>query len=291
MNDTAAATAPAAGQPAEQQTNKNTDAAAAGKPWYDSFPEDLKASESLKKFKDPVMLAKSYLNLEKMNGNSIRLPRDDMPQAEKQAVLDDIFAKLGRPESADKYQYARPELPAAVPYNEHAVKAFMGEAHKNGMTQQQLQFALDFHNKYVADTFYEHERSGKEAIAKAEAELKQTWGEQGYKKNTDVARRALSAFADAKDVEFIEKSGLGNDPRLVKLFANIGKKMLESKAIDSAQAPEDMFFDRESVDKEITRLFTDKGHKYHKAYRETADPQHAEAVAYFHKLIRIKAEA
>src|SRR5947209_19762841 len=77
----------------------------------DNQPQDWRAGldpaiakdPSLASIKDVGALAKGYIEGQKFVGGSIRLPNDKMKPEETEKAWNDIYGKLGRPESADKY--------------------------------------------------------------------------------------------------------------------------------------------------------------------------------------------
>jgi hypothetical protein len=64
------------------------------KMWVDSLPEGIKNDPGIKDFKSPEDLAKSFINLQKMLGNSIRPPGPDATPEDKKKFADDLKAKV-----------------------------------------------------------------------------------------------------------------------------------------------------------------------------------------------------
>jgi hypothetical protein len=50
--------------------------------------------------------------------------------------------------------------------------------------------------------------------------------------STELARRALKEFANDKLIGFLNSTGFGDHPELVRVFVKIGQKMGEDKAVD-----------------------------------------------------------
>jgi hypothetical protein len=116
------------------------DAGQGGADWRSSIPDDIRGEKSLADIKDVGALAKGYVESQKMIGRSIRIPGKDaektdfdafygklrevpgvvyMPDGADEAAMGDLYTKLGRPESPDKYQLKRPDnLPEGMVYNE-----------------------------------------------------------------------------------------------------------------------------------------------------------------------------
>ena len=68
--------------------------------WKDSISEEYRADPNIEKFTEIDALAKSYINATKMIGqDKIAIPNNNSTEDQ----WDEVYAKLGRPESADKY--------------------------------------------------------------------------------------------------------------------------------------------------------------------------------------------
>src|SRR3990167_4888778 len=94
--------------------------------WKNFLPEDLRNEQSLKHINDIPAAIKSYINAQKMVG------ADKFLVPNKYATDDEwngVYAKLGRPESPDKYDIKVPEGKPIAPEFIDGLKA---SAHKAG---------------------------------------------------------------------------------------------------------------------------------------------------------------
>ena len=66
---------------------------------------------------------------------------------------------------------------------------------------------------------------------KAEVEKDPELGGNNLKQNAEYARRALDSFGTDKLKQELDRTGYGNHPEIVRLFANIGKAMANDTAI------------------------------------------------------------
>jgi hypothetical protein len=75
------------------------------------------------------------------------------------------------------------------------------------------------------DSVIKQLRSSKSATKeKAISQLKEEWGE-GYSRNTEMARRALSSNDDSGEFrELLKETNLDNDPRAIRFLRHIGEK-------------------------------------------------------------------
>lgn len=143
-----------------------------------------------------------------------------------------IYTKLGRPESPDKY-----DLSGIVPdtYNQDVLEQFKQKAHETGMSQEGV--------RKMAEWYKEVEVKQHEAINKARAiqddqHIMTLKTELGANFDAEVrnARKALDAYTDKAFKQYMDESGLGNHPALVKAFAKIGRELSEDRLVQSDTA-------------------------------------------------------
>ena len=128
------ATAPTA--PAEQSSS-----------WKDSISEEFRKDPSIEKFTEIDALAKSYINATRMIGqDKIVIPTKNSTQE----AWDEAYAKLGRPETADKYNL---KIESDIfKMDENAIKSFAEQSHKLGLNNQQAEGILDFYKNNMEGT-------------------------------------------------------------------------------------------------------------------------------------------
>ncbi len=252
---------------------------ASSTPSFQLPPEVLKTYPGLTKFKDPVSLAKSYGEMEKHLGTSLRMPAADASQEERDA----FYTKLGRPESADKYDIKFAEGTAV---DDNLLGAFRGVAHKLGLTQTQAQALGEW---WAGQAQGMGEAQGGQIKADLETwdkDLSNTWGWQ-KDHNMVLASRALrtvigdDAELGAKVTELLDSTGLGNHPEMVKLFHKIALRIGEDKFITEPTGPSSD--DRVTAKSQINEIRGDKEHPYN----NPKHPSHKEAVARMKQLYEI----
>lgn len=204
--------------------------------WYAQIPAEYGTEKSLASFKGKPLgeFVRSYVEAQKMIGGSIRLPGEKDKPEEAAKKREDIYNKLGRPESADKYDIKMPEMPEGLGFSEQHDKDFRATAHKLGLSTTQLQGLYEWYGNYLG--------SFAPAMAArrqdAQGKLQEEWG-ANFKQNHSLAIRALadlsvkalgqdgaSAFMDE-----LERTGMGNHVGLIKLFSKLGAQMKEDGLI------------------------------------------------------------
>ena len=245
--------------------------------WRDEVPEDYREEKTLSKYQTVGDLAKGHVHLSRMMGNSVKIPEEDATDEER----NDFYTKLGRPETADKYEYERPDMPEGMAYDQNSETAFKPLAHDQGLSQKQVGSILDFYNKFALDSQIDNKLHMDEAYFKGEAALQKEWGMKGYDRNVSIAQRAMKEFGGPELEKLLSEDPRGSHPALIKAFYKMGLKSQEARPLDAEH--DSSFLDVTSAQKEIEN-FNKPAHKMYKAYWNKDDPKHAEAVAYRDRL-------
>lgn len=220
--------APAGGEGTIPANNGNQQASSGGD-WWGSKIEDveLKGWVENKGFhkKDIGEMAKSYRNLEKLMGADKAGRTVEIPTNMDDATArDSFFNRLGRPESADKYELVLPQ---------GSDKDFEGWArgtfHKLGLTSAQAKALSEEWNGYIGKAAETHTEAYQAAVAADGAALKKEWG-AAFDNRIKLAKNAAREFGlDAPTIDKLEEAmGFG---KLMKFFAGIGEKIGEDKFV------------------------------------------------------------
>jgi len=232
--------------------------------WMESLPEELREDATLKSIQDFPSMAKMLVSGQKMIGaDKIIIPG-------KESTDEDwgkIFNKLGRPEKSDGYALAKPEIPEGMPWDDKAVLAFQEVAHKTGLLPKQAKDLFDWYNGLTTEAYIGSQKAVQESYNGAVATLKKEWG-AAYDQKLELSRAAIRAFASEEDIKALDE-GLGNDPRMIKLFAKIGAAVSEDK-LKGTQG------NNTPVEAQgaINAILGDPKHPYH----DKKHPEHAAAV-------------
>lgn len=205
------------------------------KAWYEGHSladEDVGYIQN-KNWKSPADLVNSYKNLEKFHGvpaeQLIKLPKD----MNDPVALGDVYTRLGRPESPDKYDYQAPE---GVSVDETRMTWAKDVAHKMGLNKQQFKALTDATIAYEGDIMKSWEAEKTRANEAELVALKQEWG-SGFQEREVLGQRAVRAFVDGTQEQKTEVLSKIEDAigtaKMLKLFANIGMKMGEDKIIST----------------------------------------------------------
>lgn len=194
--------------------------------WRATLPEGLRAEKSLATFKDVGALAQSFVETKRMQGAMVAIPGKD---AKPEAVAA-FREKLGVPKEPSGY--TPPTPPEGQALDQARWDRWAGHAHKLGLTPEQLSglAALEAEERQGALTGVKQEwQAGLD-------KLKGEWGDALYAKNVTLAARAIDRHMSPEGKAFLDESGLGNHPELVKAWASIGGLLAEDGYIEGRVA-------------------------------------------------------
>lgn len=230
--------------------------------WRDSLPDDLRSNTSLEKFSDVSTLAKSYINAEQMIGkDKMVVPGDNTTEDE----WNDIYTKLGRPESADGYDLELALEEGEVVDNQ-LFTSFKDAAHKHGLSPRQAQGLLDFYNNISTQALEEQSNLGALAQEQSSRELREEWG-RNYETNLNAASNVAKQFLgeDVFQIQLSDGSLLGDNATLIRGLSKIASIVSE----DTLVGDKDSVVSNAGVQEQLNNL-TAQG----TAYWNKQDPNH-----------------
>ena len=223
MSETLTAPAPAdtaAPEPTAPVTPAPTPAS-----WRDSLPPELKDAPALGKYQDVPSLAKGYVEAQALIGRKgVVVPTDKDPPEVHAAYR----AALGVPEKADGYTIKPPEGLPPEAWSEESSKTFSGWAHELGLTPAQAQGLAERYAKLTGGALQQQDSQKAEAKAATEAVLRQEWG-AAFGAKLAAADTALRTIGGEELAKYMQDSGLGNHPAMVRAWAKIGESIGEDR--------------------------------------------------------------
>ena len=175
-----------------------------------TLPEDIRGHEAFGRFKDSADgsdMAKHYL---------------------------EIVGKVPAvPDSPDGYEV---KVPEDMKINPERIAAFKQLAHKQGLTQDQVNAIVD-ENVATGQASAESRAAKIEEVRnKSINGLKDEWG-PSYEENVDLARKAINAAGDKSFVDFLNNTRLGDNPTVIKFFHGLGKLISEDAFLKGKNSP------------------------------------------------------
>ena len=199
------------------------------KTWKEAISEEFRNDPNIEKFTEIDALAKSYINATQMIGkDKVAVPNKNSTEDQ----WNEVYDKLGRPESADKYSLnAKSEV---VPIDDNAIKQFAENAHQLGLNNKQAQGILEFYKNNMEGMAQQAKVDTETAQVQSEQQLRQEWGREF---DTNVKKAGALAKANMNpeilDMQLKDGMRLGDHPEIIKGFAKIAGMMSEDKIVST----------------------------------------------------------
>ena len=225
------------------------------KPWKEAISEEFRNDPNIEKFTEIDALAKSYINATKMIGqDKVAVPNKNSTEEQ----WNEVFDKLGRPASADKYTLdVKSDV---IPLNEGDVKQFAENAHKLGLSNKQAQGVLEFYKNNMESNAHQSKVDTETAQVQAEQELRKEWGRE-FEANVKRAGALAKANLNTEILDLELKNGMrvGDHPEMIKGFAKIANLLTE----DNIMSPEDENASKTSdIESDIASIMSNKEGPY-----------------------------
>ena len=242
-------------KPSTQETKQEATTSTTQSTWKESISEVYRNDPNIEKFTEIDALAKSYINATRMIGqDKVVIPTNNSTEDQ----WNEVYDKLGRPESAEKYSLdAKSKV---VSLDENAVKQFAETSHKLGLNNKQAQGLLEFYKQNMEGTAQQAKIDTETAQAQAEQELRSEWGREF---DTKVKQASSLAKANIKpeilDMTLSNGTRLGDHPEIIKGFAKIAGMMSEDKIVSTES---ESVQSNQSIQDEIDTIINDKASPY-----------------------------
>ena len=235
--------------------------------WKSSISEEFRNDPNIEKFTEIDALAKSYINATRMIGqDKVAVPNKNSTEDQ----WNEVYSKLGRPETADKY--ALNIESEAVAMDENAIKSFAEQSHKLGLNNTQAQGILEFYKNNMESNMQRATVDTETAQAQAETELRAEWGKD-FDSNVSKASALAKANMNPEilDLQMQDGTRIGDHPEIIKGFAKIAGMLSEDKLVSTESESVNSMKDIQSEISAITNDTTGP-------YWNNKHPDHAKMV-------------
>lgn len=243
--------------------------------WREFVPPELKEEPSLANIKDVGSLFKGYVNAQRMVGaEKLVVPTGALDTKEN---WDLIYSKLGRPESPEKYEFKRGELPKGLSWNETMEKGFKDISHEIGLSSRQAQRLYDFYNQAVLTEyqgFMDQEAKGAE---EAQRILQETFGADAPKAK-ELAGKVIGHFAEKAEHKEALAQLMEKVPALQIVLAKVGQSLRESTLHKGDGGGSSFASSPEQAQQIKMDIMTNKENPLNAAYFDKRHPNHAQAL-------------
>lgn len=251
----------------------------AAKPWWNTLPDEAARKHvEAKQYANPNELALANYNLTRLQTGDpavLSLPAADAPKEQ----WDAFYTKMGRPESADKYELNFGE---GVKTDDNMVKFGKDLFFEMGLDGKRAQAAADKWNSFVAEQNAAAIEADRVANDTELSELTTRWGAD-LEQNKAAGKRVVEALG--LSTEFINRleNNIGSAP-VVELLAMIGRKSDEGGFTGGVQMDPNnpATMNKEQAQNRITQLQSDAA--FMAQYMDSKHPSHQEALSLMERL-------
>lgn len=223
-------------------------------------------------------LGKGYKSLEQLLGrDKVPVPASD----DDQEGWTRWYTAAGRPEAPDKYEFKRPDrLPDGIDYDEDLEKTYRQASHIAGLNKKQAGIFYDLFVKHQVDRHVGWQQMRQQERAKVEADLMREHGPQ-YEGFVGNAKGVISKYGDADFLKWLEETGQGNDPRMIRMLGRIGKDLGGTTKLKGSLPPE-------LAPADVEKAIREHRAKHEKALWDSTHPDHKAAVDELQRLYAMK---
>lgn len=240
------------------------------------LPDDIKNDPIFAKYKEPADAMRALVDAQKFLGREkLPVPKD----ANDTETVNLILKRLGLPESDAGYELPTDiQIPKEIPFDDTLVAGFKKEAHSLGILPAQFKGLYKWYMNTLINQHKNYQEQQNNAYDQAETALRSKWG-AAYVQNTELAKKVFAHFGGEEAIAEFNK-GLGNNPVILELFANIGKVLSEDQL---SGKPKGIELTPAEAQAELSKIKGDQNH----AYWKVEDPNHKEAVEYVTRLMKL----
>jgi len=186
----------------------------------DGAPENVRTLLESKKWNNINQIVDGYGELEKLVGvgEHLVIPKVDDP--EFATKMGDVFNRLGRPDTSDKYEY---EYEGDVEISDELTGQFKEYAHSLGLTQDQFNKIVNFQLDAVAAQSQAYTEQAEAQRQENISALQLKWGA-----NYETKIKGAKIIADSLGIyQTLEAKGLASDPVIIEMLDTIANRTSE----------------------------------------------------------------
>lgn len=225
-----------------------------------TLPDDLRGAPALAPFTSFEGMARSLVEAQRMVGKRIS---DASPEE-----LGRYYERHGRPAAPDGYEFTPSDgggggAPSQL---ESEARSWFFDA---GLSQRQAEVLYDRWNEFAVAQQHQAQQTLEDSRSRAEEELRREWG-RVYDRKVTAAARAVRQLGGDDLGSFLDETGLGNDPRMIRAFARIAEQIGEDSLVGEGGGP--FSLSPHAAREEITKAMASP------AYFDADHPDHGKAV-------------
>jgi hypothetical protein len=148
------------------------------------------------------------------------------PQKTDDKSKDNVDQTKDKNSKPEKYDL---KLPDKSPVEPSRIAEIEAEAKAQGLTQEQAQGLVDREHKVVSNLIETHAKRVEGWLSEATSD-KEIGGTE-INRNIELAKRVVDTYGSPLFKQYLETSGLGQHPEMLRLFVRIGKASGEDRLV------------------------------------------------------------
>lgn len=196
--------------------------------WSDGLSNKQQEFVTKSGFKDPGAVIDQAMHAQQLLGvkdrNGLMVKPSGSP-ADNPDDWKDIYTLAGRPDAVDGYS----DLPDVEGVNlaEDAIPKLKEMALAHNLSDAQFTGFVEAGLGLLAENANNENGAAQAELETMGAALQKEWG-QGYEGNVESAKGAIAALGDKDFVNYLETTGLGDDPRMIRTMHKLAGLLGES---------------------------------------------------------------
>lgn len=217
--------------------------------WRSRIPAAHKDKGFWNNVKSEEDLYNQFAELQRYRGQSIKIPGETATNED----WNSLYAKLGRPDSADDYNVTMRDHDGKISWAEGSENWVKNTAHKLGLNNNQVQTLVDSYADLIVDS---HTQAVQARDAKM-AELRDQFGDS-YERRMTLGERAMQKVGGEEFIQAAKDQGWIADPTFAKTMLKLGSQYEEAGWVDGRVGS----MTRGDAQAKLSAIMSDMGHAY-----------------------------
>ncbi len=249
---------------------------------------EMASHPALADFKNVEGLARSFIDTQRMMGMDRNQLLAIPPEGADDETVKAFHRALGVPEKPDMYDLDPETKPVeGLTQDDAFLTAMKVGAHAIGITPAQFRGLHKMYQEYANQTYEQFTQTVKTGRDEAETALKAEWGD-AYDQNVKNAGLAIAEWGGQEAIDYLNETGLGDHPAIVKMMANAGAILAEDSGSgdprDGTSRKGGNALTPAQAQDEISKKYSDEA--FMKAHSDAEHPNHKNAVAEMERLFK-----
>ena len=259
------------GAPTGSGTGNTMDYSALSTNFRQALASEYQTHPSLTDIKDLNGLVKSYISAQSMVGaDRVVIPKEGASAEEWKS----FYQKTGTPDAPEAYGLEQIELPQGAPVDHRLDPQIQQLFHKYNLTKAQAAGLYKEYSDLVSQDLSAQISAQEQAVQTELANFKAQVGGQ-FDTMVAQAKQAVYAFGGEEVKAWFNETGIGDHPKMIQLFANIGKLIGEDKGFRDGSGAGGFATSQDGARAEIAQLQGDQD--FMKSYMDRDHPNHLQA--------------